>query len=184
MTSRSDTRVVSSSSRPSSTCASVSRLSTVRLMRSTSSRALSRTSRASSAEVGVPQAHVELGAHDRQRRAQLVRGVGDQAVLLAHAALQAIEHRVERHRQAAELVGGARHRDALVEAVDADLARVRRHPLDRPQRLARQPVARQRRRGERDRAGQQEQHEHAAHGVLHRRQRLRDDQHAALARPP
>ena len=89
-------------------------------MRSTSSRALSSTSRASGGEVVGAQAHVDLGAHRGERRAQLVGGVGDQPVLLLDAVLEAVEHRVERAARWRDLVAAARDRDALVEAVDAD----------------------------------------------------------------
>ena len=47
---------------------------------------------------------VEVGLHARQRRAQLVRGVGDELALCEARALERGEHRVEAPRQSPELV--------------------------------------------------------------------------------
>ena len=65
-----------------------SRSSTMALMRSTSSRPLRSASRSSSGLLRPPrhrpfaaQRHLEVGLHDGERRAQLVRGVGDEALL-------------------------------------------------------------------------------------------------------
>ena len=95
------------SRRPSSAPASVRRSSTVRLIRSTSSRALSSTGARRRVELVGAQADVELGAHRRQRGAQLVRGVGDEAALLLDAVLDAVEHGVEGRGEVGDLVAGA-----------------------------------------------------------------------------
>ena len=48
--------------------------------------------------------HLEVGAQARERRAQLVRGVGDELALCALRTLERLEHGVERGRQARDLV--------------------------------------------------------------------------------
>ena len=70
----------------------------------------------------VGERHLELGAHDGQRRAQLVRRVGHEAPLAGEGAGQALEHRVEGVGQLLELVARALQRDALVERVLRDAA--------------------------------------------------------------
>jgi len=129
----------------------------------------------------VAEADVELGAHDGQRRAQLVRRVGHQLVLLGDPLLEAVEHRVERDREVADLVARARHRDALVEPVDPDPVGLRGHPLHRHQRLARQPPADEGGADQRRRPGQQQQHQDAPDRLLDAVQRLGDDQQPRAA---
>ena len=48
--------------------------------------------------------HLEVGPQRGERRAQLVRGVGDELALRPLRALERLEHRVERGRQARDLV--------------------------------------------------------------------------------
>ena len=127
------------------------------------------------------QAHVELRAHHGERRAEVVRGVGDQALLLRDAVLQAVEHRVERHGQMGELVGAAGHRDPLAEPVDPDLLGLRRHPLDRAQGLAGEPPAPGGRPGERDGHREEQERQHPLDRVLDGLERLRDREHLPLA---
>ena len=64
-------------------------------------------------ELGAGQQHLDVGAQAGHRRAQLVRGVGDELALGAHRfvergarVLEALEHRVEAGRQLADLVVG------------------------------------------------------------------------------
>ena len=123
----------------------MSRSSTVRVIRSTSSRVLCSTRRAADGEVVGAQADVDLGAHGRQRGAQLVGGVGDEPVLLLDAVLDAVEHRVQRGGEVGDLVAGARHDEAVLEPVEVDGRCARGHAVDRAQRAARQPPAPQRR---------------------------------------
>ena len=88
-------------------------------------------------------AHAEqLGvAADRgQRRAQLVRGVGDEApqailagLALAEGPLEAVEHRVERDAQAADLGARVRRLDAVGEVAAGDRARRVPHAIQRQQ---------------------------------------------------
>jgi hypothetical protein len=51
-----------------------------------------------------PGQHLEVRAQRGQRRSQLVRGVGDQLALCLLGSLERLEHRVERGRQARDLV--------------------------------------------------------------------------------
>ena len=72
------------------------------------------------AGVGVGERHVDLGAHDGQGRAQLVRGVGDEVALAGEGAVQPAEHAVEGVGELAELVGGPRQVDPLAEVLARD----------------------------------------------------------------
>ena len=56
---------------------------------------------------GVGEVHLEQRAVDRQRGAQLVRGVGDEALLRGEGPLQAVQHLVEGVGELLELVVGA-----------------------------------------------------------------------------
>jgi len=90
-----------------------------------------------------------VGQEAGQRRAQLVRGVGDELTLAGEHALglderglQAAEHLVQGARQLADLVVGARHRHAASRVPrPGDLAGCRRQRGDRPHRLAGQQEA-------------------------------------------
>ncbi len=132
-------------------------------------------------EVVASQADVQLRAHRGQWRAQLVRRIRDQTVLLFDAALEPVQHRVQRDREAPDLVARARRGDALVQVVDADLLCLGGHPLDRPERLARHEPPADRGREQGRRAGQQQQHQHPVDRLVDLVQRLRDHQHALLA---
>ena len=89
--------------------------------------------------------HLELAADDRQRRAQLVRGVGDERRLAVERVLEAVEHVVEGVGQHADLVvaGGDLHARAEVAArrrarrrapCAAAAPRCARRPRSRPER--------------------------------------------------
>ena len=58
-------------------------------------------------EPACPQRGLELGLHHRDRRAQLVAGVGDEVPLALEGPPQPVEHVVERLAQAADLVAAA-----------------------------------------------------------------------------
>jgi hypothetical protein len=92
-------------------------------------------------EVVGAQAHLELGPHRGRRRAQLVRRVGDEAVLLLHARLDARQHGVQRDGGLRDLVAGRRLGQAVREAVGADAAGLGAEALDRAQGAAGQPPA-------------------------------------------
>ena len=97
-----------SSSRASSTRSPTSALS--------SSSWATRSARSRSRSLGVGRAaagqHLEVRAQRGERRAQLVRGVGDELALRALTSLERLEHRVERGRQARDLVLALRRRSA------------------------------------------------------------------------
>ena len=67
----------------------------------------------------------QLQLQRRQRRAQLVRGVGDEGALAVERAAQALEQGVERARQRRDLVGqaGRRHRRERARVARSHLAR-------------------------------------------------------------
>ncbi len=67
--------------------------------------------------VGVGQSDVDLGAHDRERCPQLVRGVGHEAALTVEGGVEATEHGVERVGQFLEVIGRAGEADALGEVL-------------------------------------------------------------------
>ena len=92
-------------------------------------------------QVVVAQADVELGAHRRQRRAQLVRGVGDQPALLLDAALDAVEHRVERGGEVRDLVARGAARRCARRAGRGRSPPPSRSCGRRAQRPAREPPA-------------------------------------------
>ena len=73
---------------------------------------------------------IRVTEDDRHGRAQLVRGVRDEPLLLADAILQAVEHMVEGNRELCELVLRLRYIDAPVHALDLDLACRRRERPD------------------------------------------------------
>jgi hypothetical protein len=95
-------------------------------------------------EIVVAKADLELGTHRSQRGAELVRGVGNQALARLYAFLKPVEHRVQRACEVRELVPNARDRDSLVADLgDPDALGAGRHPLDGHQRLARDPPSAQ-----------------------------------------
>ncbi len=65
--------------------------------------------------LGVGERDVDFGAHDGQRRAQLVRGVGHERALRVEGRFEARQHGVEGVGELAQLVVGALHGDALVK---------------------------------------------------------------------
>ena len=70
--------------------------------------------------------HLEVGAQRRQRRAQLVRRVGDELALRALGAVQRLEHRVERAREPRQLVVARRARSGASGRACGRRARRRR----------------------------------------------------------
>ena len=82
----------------------------------------------------VASVDLQLGAHAGERRAQLVRGVGDELLLAARGVLQAGEHLVHRHGEAGDLVVTGRLGNPPVELAEADPGDLVADPLDRAQR--------------------------------------------------
>ena len=89
---------------------------------------------------------LQLGPQDRQRRAQLVAGVGDEGALVLQRLAEALEHLVQRRAEPSDLVVGRRHRQALVGLGGGDLRRPRPHRLDRLAAPRRRPRRRRARR--------------------------------------
>jgi hypothetical protein len=89
--------------------------------------------------VSEPRRDLELGAHRRQRAAQLVRRVGDEGPLRAPGRRHAVEHLVERRRQRRDLVAGRRYRQPLVRRRPVDPRGAAAQFLDRGQRRADDP---------------------------------------------
>nr|WP_230985368.1 hypothetical protein [Microbispora oryzae] len=73
------------------------------------------------------------GPLQRQRCAQLVRGVGDEPALRGERGLQPVQQFVEGVGQLLELVGGPGHRQPPVEPLRGDVPDGRRHVGERPQ---------------------------------------------------
>ena len=90
-------------------------------------------------EAGLAQVDLQLRAHHREGRSELVRGVGDEATLIRDPTLQSLQHAVHRHGEVMDLVGGGRHVDAFIEMFDADLAGFVRDPRHGRQGGAREP---------------------------------------------
>ena len=93
-----------------------SRISCASRWRSANSR-----SRASRVEPVLLLQHVDVRLHARQRRTQLVRGVGDEAALRLDRVLECREHRVERRAESRELAAagpsGTRSLGSRVRAI-------------------------------------------------------------------
>ena len=96
--------------------------------------------------LGVGQRDVDLGAHHGQRRAQLVRGVGHEALLGLERRAEPVEHRVEGVGELGDLVVGAGVADPLVERLARRAAGRWRSPGAAGAAPARPPRRRRRRR--------------------------------------
>ena len=124
-----------------------------------------------------------VAAQRGERRAQLVRGVADEAPLGLARALERGEHRVERLGQLADLVAARAARAAARAASPAalDRARAGRQARQRPQRAAREEGGEQRgERGGRERA----RRARAGACVVERRRRCRAVVPATITAPP
>ena len=89
--------------------------------------------------------HVEERLRDRQRGAQLVRGVGGEPLLFGDVCLEPREEAVDGVGEILQLVAGPREREALVQVALGDLPGGRRHRPQRAQDPARdQPAERDR----------------------------------------
>ena len=96
------------------------------------------TRRTSSArDARLAREHLELAADHGQRRAQLVRGVGDEAALAREGVLEPVEHVVEGVGEHAHLVRAGRAVPIRGERSPPSTARRgARHPPQRPRRRA------------------------------------------------
>lgn len=85
----------------------------------------------SEGELRVRERELQHRAAQRQRSAQLMRGIGDKRTLRCERVLETRQQRVDRVTEVLELVFGALEREAFVEAGGGDVAGGRG---DRPQR--------------------------------------------------
>ena len=115
--------------------------------------------------VRVGEGHVDLGPQHRQRRAQLVAGVGDEAALRVERRLQPVEHRVEARGQIGHLAPRVPQRQTGVERLDRQAPRCRRDRVQRAQHPPDQPPRHDPRREHDEREGDQPG---AQHLRLHR----------------
>ena len=89
------------------------------------------------------QREVGFRADHGQRRAQLVRRVAGEAALAVERALQAVQHAVERGREAAQLVGARRQVEPFRQVVRFDLRRQARDAVERGEPAACDRAARE-----------------------------------------
>ena len=111
---------------------------------------------------------LELAAEDRQRRPQLVRGVGQERVLPSERLLQRVEHLVERPGQDADLVVAAAELHPRTEVALLDPPGHARHPAQRRRHAGRDEPASQERAEHAEHAGQEERLLHGVLGALDR----------------
>ena len=123
------------------------------------------------------QRQLELSAQDRQRRAQLVAGVGDERALAQQRGLQAAEHLVERVAEARDLVVRGRHGEPAAGLAGGQRRGPAAHPLDRPQRGGGHGVAGERGDQQRERAADGQQRVQALERPAALLERLADDDH-------
>ena len=109
---------------------------------------------------------LEEAAEREQRRAQLVRGLGDELLARVVEPLQLALHVVEGGGELAELVVRV-GLDAVGEVAARDLARGALEPLDAQRQRARHEVAAEHRDQERERAGDEDPAADQRHVVLH-----------------
>ena len=88
---------------------------------------------------------LELGPKQGERRAELVRGVGDESPLVLEGRLEPLEHLVERLGEPRHLVARRRYGQPVARSRRRDRACLAPHRLDRPKRGARQQVPAERR---------------------------------------
>jgi hypothetical protein len=81
----------------------------------------------------VGRVDLQLRAHPRERTAQFVGGVGDEAALLFGGPFEAAEHPVHGAREPADLARGVRLGHPLMEAGSRDRVHPRPDVLDRPE---------------------------------------------------
>jgi hypothetical protein len=98
----------------------------------------------------LPQREVELGLQKRERSAELMARVGDEAPLPLDRALEALEHRIQSLGQASDLVTGLARREPPSGLRARDRRRLHPHLFHWAKRGARERVAQQRRQEERE----------------------------------
>src|SRR5204862_6484552 len=97
----------------------------------------------------VTERELELGPQERQRRPELVTGVGDEVAFSLEALLEPPPHLVQRRAEPLELVPCLRHRQPFAGGLRRDLRRAATDRLHRPEREPGEEVADERREQER-----------------------------------
>ncbi len=131
--------------------------------------------------VGARERELRLAADDRDRGAQLVRGVGHEAALPLERGLEAAEQLVEHRGEPPELVVGVLHREPRVQRARTDARRALRHRRHGAQALARERVAAARGEQQHERRDDGEREPRLAQRALLRAERRRgaDDEVAS-----
>ena len=138
-TSRSTVRVTATASeepRTASLRAAASSVSITAAIRSVPASTASSAARVARRARAVAQRQLDLAAHAAQRRAQLVRHLGGEALLVAQGGVDAAEQAVEGGGERGQLVDGRAEREAAVQVVLAPVGGLRGHVGDRAQRGA------------------------------------------------
>jgi hypothetical protein len=123
------------------------------------------------------QREVDLGAQRRQRGPKLVACVADHSPLPRHRRLEAIEHRVQRPAERADLVRRVGHRQSLRQLAFRNELGPRTHPVDRTQRSARQLISPHAREQQGERPGDQQQRPQPCELVVAKRERASHSHH-------
>ena len=119
--------------------------------------------------------------HDRDRRAQLVRGIGGESATLRKGLFHAVEQRVEGLRQTGELVGGTGDGQAFVQIAGGDPCGLGAHRVHRPETGRGEQVTAERREQQRER----KPHQHRfTHPLQHPLVRLDGLTHGHHEHPP
>ena len=127
------------------------------------------------------ECELELGPQQRERRPQLVTGVGDELALARERGLEPVEQLVQRLAKTLDLVARCRDRQPLARRLGRDRRGPPAHRLDLAQRQAGEPVAEERREDQRDRACDQQLVAKAGQRLGAVLQRGADDEDAGAA---
>jgi hypothetical protein len=103
-----------------------------------------------------------FAAQDGQRRAQFVRGIGDEPFGILNGVLQPANHVIERNGKALHFITGARDGQTLAEIVLGNLLGLVADLLDGPERAMDKKIAAHDRRQQRHRQSTRKQHEQMA----------------------
>ncbi len=180
-TSPTSSRWRSSGSRPCSARAITSRSSASFDSRSTSSAAERTRAWSSPSEPSELERQLELELEDRQGRAQLVAGVGDERALARERVLEPAEHRVDGVAEAVQLVVGLGQRKPLAARRARDPRGLRAHLLHRRQRAGREHVAGYAGEDQEHRAADEQQVAERGQGAVALGERGADDEHRPRA---
>jgi hypothetical protein len=134
------------------------------------------------AVVARSQRRLELGLDHGDRRAQLVAGVGHEALFALERRAEAIEHRVQRLAEPADLVVSGREREPLTVVSQRDQVGAPAHRLHRPEARTGQGKAEQRRGSDRQRCADRKRRDDPGQRLVTVLKRLAHD-HRRRSRP-